>query len=67
MRAEGVMADKMTITEIKKEFDILSESDPESFIKRFERDERTQVKNLVARAEKKIAALEKEKARMIDV
>ncbi|OQA24322.1 MAG: Ribonuclease HII [Firmicutes bacterium ADurb.Bin354] len=59
------MADKMTITEIKKEFDILSESDPESFIKRFERDERTQVKNLVARAEKKIAALEKEKARMI--
>lgn len=65
MRAEGVMADKMTITEIKKEFDILSESDPESFIKRFERDERTQVKNLVARAEKKIAALEKEKARMI--
>lgn len=65
MRAEGVMADKMTITEIKKEFDILSESDPESFIKRFESDERTQVKNLVARAEKKIAALEKEKARMI--
>lgn len=65
MRAEGVMADKMTITEIKKEFDILSDSDPESFIKRFERDERTQVKNLVARAEKKIAALEKEKARMI--
>ena len=65
MSAEGVMADKMTITEIKKEFDILSESDPESFIKRFERDERTQVKNLVARAEKKIAALEKEKARMI--
>ena len=65
MSAEGVMADKMTITEIKKEFDILSDSDPESFIKRFERDERTQVKNLVARAEKKIAALEKEKARMI--
>jgi len=65
MRAEGVMADKMTITEIKKEFDILSESDPESFIKRFESDERTQVKNLVVRAEKKIAALEKEKARMI--
>lgn len=65
MRAEGVMADKMTITEIKKEFDILSESNPESFIKRFESDERTQVKNLVARAEKKIAALEKEKARMI--
>ncbi|SCX89328.1 RNase HII [Lachnospiraceae bacterium XPB1003] len=59
------MADKMTITEIKKEFDILSESNPESFIKRFESDERTQVKNLVARAEKKIAALEKEKARMI--
>ena len=59
------MADKMTITEIKKEFDILSDSDPESFIKRFESDERTQVKNLVARAEKKIAALEKEKARMI--
>ena len=65
MSAEGVMADKMTITEIKKEFDILSESDPESFIKRFESDERTQVKNLVSRAEKKIAALEKEKARMI--
>ena len=65
MSAEGVMADKMTITEIKKEFDILSDSDPESFIKRFESDERTQVKNLVARAEKKIAALEKEKARMI--
>ncbi|MEE5989786.1 MAG: ribonuclease HII [Lachnospiraceae bacterium] len=59
------MADKMTITEIKKEFDILSDSDPESFIRRFESDERTQVKNLVARAEKKIAALEKEKARMI--
>ena len=65
MSAEGVMADKMTITEIKKEFDILSDSDPKSFIKRFESDERTQVKNLVARAEKKIAALEKEKARMI--
>lgn len=65
MRAEGVMADKMTITEIKKEFDILSDSDPESFIRRFESDERTQVKNLVSRAEKKIAALEKEKARMI--
>ncbi|MCR5208877.1 MAG: ribonuclease HII [Lachnospiraceae bacterium] len=58
------MADKLTIADIKKEFDSLSYDDLKSFITRFESDERSQVKTLVARAGKKITALEKEKDRM---
>ena len=59
------MSDKITIAEIKNEFNALADTDPKAFIAKYENDERSQVKALVTRADKKILALEKEKARMI--
>ena len=54
----------LSIGEIKKEFQAASEEELPEIIRRYEQDQRSGVRRLAENAEKKLAALEKEKERI---
>lgn len=54
----------LSIGEIKKEFQAASEEELPEIIRRYEQDQRSGVRRLAENAEKKLAALEKEKGRI---